>query len=134
MVKQTLEDWQIEDARRLDRLWKEHKPEDLTQEKFAEESGLGTQSNVNLYLKGRSKLNLHAVGQFAKVLGVKIDEISPMLADQVRELYRQCDPNRNRDFPYEQETREFIRRLVVEETERQERSKMPPTKDNGQNL
>lgn len=134
MVQQTLEDWQIEDARRLDRLWKERKPEHLTQEKFAADWGLGTQSNVNLYLKGRSKLNLHAVGLFAKVLGVKIDDISPTLADQVRELYRQCDPNRNRDFPHEQETREFIRRLVAEETERRERANSPPTPDNGKNL
>lgn len=127
MVKQILEDWQIEDARRLDRLWRERKPEHLTQAKFADDYDMGTQSNVNLYLKGRVALNLRAAGQFAKALGVKIDEISPMLADQVRELYRQCDPDRNRDYGVAPETREFIQRAIQEEMVRQQRADKGPT-------
>lgn len=131
MVKQKMEDWQKEDARRLDLLWKKHKPAHLTQEKFAESYGLGSQSNVNLYLKGKSKLNLKTVGQFAKALRVKIDEISPTLADEVRDLYRQCDPDRSRDFGHDESTREYIRQLIAEEAEKRERTNKPPTSDNG---
>jgi transcriptional regulator with XRE-family HTH domain len=130
MVKQILEDWQIDDAHRLDRLWKEKKPAHLTQAKFAEDYGMGTQSNVNLYLKGRVALNLRAVGQFAKALGIRIDEISPVLADQVRDLYRQCDPDRNRDYGVDQETREYIHRTIAEEMAKQQ-AKTPPMPDNG---
>jgi transcriptional regulator with XRE-family HTH domain len=133
MVKQTLEDWQIEDARRLDQLWREKKPEHLTQERFGEEYDMGSQSNVNLYLKGRVSLNLKAVGQFAKALGVKIDDISPTLADQVRDLYKQCDPDRSRDYGVDQRTREYIQQLFEEEAAKQ-RTKTPPTPDNGKNL
>lgn len=133
MVKQLLEDWQIEDARRLDRLWKEKKPEHLTQAKFAEDYAMGTQSNVNLYLKGRVALNLRAAGQFAKALGVKIDEISPTLADQVRDLYKQCDPDRNRDYGVDPETREYIQRAIAEEIAKHQ-AKAPPTTDNGENF
>lgn len=130
MVKQILEGWQIEDARRLDRLWNERKPKHLTQQKFAEDYDMGTQSNVNLYLKGRVALNLKAVGQFAKALSLKIDEISPTLADQVRDLYKQCDPDRNQDYGVDRSTREYIQRLFEEEAARR-RTNTPPTPDNG---
>lgn len=121
MVKQILTDWQIEDAKRLDRLWNERRPEGMTQTKFGAEYDMGTQGNVNLYLKGKARLNLYAVGQFAKVLGVKIDDISPMLADQVRELHRHCDAARNDAYEMTPEVREFIRRAVQEETARHQK-------------
>lgn len=133
MVKQKLEDWQIEDAQRLDRLWNERKPEHLTQEKLAAEFGLGSQSNVNLYLKGKSKLNLKTVGQFAKALRIRIDDISPTLADMVRDLYRQCDPDRSVDFKHDDRTRDLIRQLIAEEAEKRERENTPPTSDSGKN-
>lgn len=132
MNKQILTDWQKEDAQRLYKLWNERKPEGMTQLKFGLEYDMGTQGNVNLYLKGKSRLNIYAVGQFAKVLGVKIDEISPTLADQVRELYRNCDPDRNRDYGVSPETKEFIQRAVQEEMLRQRQTKDAPTVDNGQ--
>jgi hypothetical protein len=134
MVKQKLEDWQIEDAKRLDRLWNEKRPEGMTQEKFGADYDMGSQANVGHYLKGKSKLNLFAVGQFAKVLGVKIDEISPVLADQVRELYRNCDSTRNRDYGVTPETKEFIHRAIQEEMERQQRKNSGPTLDNGNSV
>jgi transcriptional regulator with XRE-family HTH domain len=135
MAKQILTESQIDDARRLDRLWNERKPEGMTQEKFGLEYDMGTQGNVNLYLRGKSRLNLYAVGQFAKMLGVKIDEISPDLADQVRELYKNCDPNRNREFMIrdDPDTREYILHLIQEEANRRERLNTAPTSDNGQN-
>lgn len=133
MVKQILTQWQIDDAKRLDRLWNERRPDGMTQLKFGLEYDMGTQGNVNLYLKGKAKLNLFAVGQFAKVLGVKIDDISPTLADQVRELYRNCDADRNRDFKRDPETREFIRKLIEEEAEKRERANKGPTVGNGKN-
>ena len=115
MVKQNLSDWQIEDARRLDRLWKERKPADMSQARFAADYDMGSQANVSLYLKGRIALNLKAVGQFAKVLRVRIDDISPTLADQVRDLYKNCDPLRNESYGVPDETREYIHRLFAEE-------------------
>jgi len=121
MVKQKLTEWQIEDAKRLMRLWNEKRPEGMTQEKFGIEYDMGTQGNVNLYLKGKSRLNIYAVGQFAKVLGVKIDEISPMLADQVRDLYMHCDAARNDAYGMTPQIREFIRKAIQEETERQQK-------------
>lgn len=133
MVKQKLSDWQIDDAKRLERLWDEHKPEGMTQERFGVEYGMGTQGNVNLYLKGKVALNLRAAGQFAKVLNVKIDEISPTLADQVRELYECCDPLRNRDYGVSPETREYIQRAVHEEMERRTAKDAVPRADNGKN-
>jgi len=134
MVKQNLSDWQLEDARRLDRLWKERKPKDMSQARFAADYDMGSQSNVNLYLKGRVALNLKAVGQFAKVLKVRIDDISPTLADQVRELYKNCDPLRNQDYGVSTETREFIQRAIQEEMARRERTDKGPMTDNGKSL
>jgi hypothetical protein len=135
MVKQILTERQIEDAKRLDRLWNERKPEGMTQERFGLEYDMGTQGNVNLYLKGKAKLNLYAVGQFAKVLKVKIDDISPDLADQVRELYKNCDANRNREFRFQDdpETRDFIRRMIAEEAERRERAHITAPANRGKN-
>jgi len=133
MVKQILTDWQKEDAVRLNRLWNERKPKGMTQIKFGLDYDMGTQANVNLYLKGKSRLNIYAVGQFAKVLGVKIDDISPNLADQVRELYRNCDPDRNVAYGVSPETKALIHRAVLEEMSRQQRVDAPPTTDNGKN-
>ncbi len=121
MNKQKLTEWQIEDAKRLYRLWNERRPKGMTQEKFGIEFGMGTQGNVNLYLMGKAKLNLHAVGEFAKVLGVKIDDISPMLADQVRELHAHCDAARNDAYEMTPAIREFIRRSVQEEAARHQK-------------
>ena len=56
MVKQILTDWQKEDAVRLNRLWNERKPKGMTQIKFGLDYDMGTQANVNLYLKGKSRL------------------------------------------------------------------------------
>jgi hypothetical protein len=134
MVKQTLEDWQIEDAKRLERLWNDRRPKGMTQEKFGIDYDLGSQANVGHYLKGNSKLNLFAVGQFAKMLGVKIDEISPTLADQVRELHRNCDATRNRDYGVTPETKEFIHRAIQEEMERQQKKNGGPSMGNGNSV
>ncbi|VWC90597.1 hypothetical protein BLA17378_04545 [Burkholderia aenigmatica] len=118
MVKQTLTDWQIADAARLKKLWDERRPEGMTQEKFGHDYDMGTQGNVYQYLRGKVKLNLYAAGQFAKMLRVTIDEISPTLADQVRDLYRHCDADRNRDFGISQETRQFIQKAIQDEIDR----------------
>jgi hypothetical protein len=134
MNQQILEDWQIDDAKRLKRLWEEKRPKGMTQEKFGVEYDMGTQGNVGLYLNGKQKLNLYAVGQFSKLLGVMIDEISPRLADQVRELYRRCDPDRNRDYGVSPETREFIQRTIAEEVARQQQKDKRPSTDNGKNF
>lgn len=133
MVKQKLSEWQVEDAKRLESLWDARKPEGMTQEKFGVEYEMGTQGNVSQYLKGKAALNLRAVGKFAKVLNVKIDEISPTLADQVRELYANCDPIRNRDYGVSPETKEYIQRVIQIEMERRIAKDTGPRPDNGKN-
>lgn len=75
-------------------------------------TGIGTQGMVHQYLAGITPLNLHAVGKFAAGLGVLIDDISPTLADQVRDLYQRCDPVKNQDFGIAPEVKEYIDRAL----------------------
>jgi hypothetical protein len=70
----------------------------MSQAEFGATTGIGTQGMVHQYLAGLTPLNLSAAGKFAAGLGVLIDEISPTLADQVRELHKLCDPVKTQDF------------------------------------
>lgn len=85
MSKKTpaLQPWQVEDAKRLDRLY-QGKKEKISQDKFGADFGLGTQGMVSQYLKARRPLNIKAAEAFARGLGVKIEEFSPNLAEQIK--------------------------------------------------
>jgi hypothetical protein len=96
MKKSKMTDWQIDDAHRLSEVWERKKS--MSQAEFGASTGIGTQGMVHQYLAGLTPLNLSAVGKFAAGLGVLIDEISPTLADQIRELHKLCDPLKNQDF------------------------------------
>src|SRR5690606_38620638 len=76
------EDWQIEDAERLDSLFKARAR--LNQTEFGARYGIGTQGMVWQYLSGRRPLNIKAAESFSRGLGIPIDEFSPTIAGQIR--------------------------------------------------
>lgn len=114
MKTSKMEPWQIEDAQRLRALWEDYRERTKTsQEKFGAAAGIGTQGMVFQYISGTNPLNLAAVGKFAKAFGVRIDEISPTLADHVRDLYLLCDSKRNVEYGVGEATREFIQQEIA---------------------
>jgi hypothetical protein len=106
MKKSKMLDWQIEDAKRLSDLWERKKK--TSQAEFGASTGIGTQGMVHQYLSGTTPLNLAAVGKFAAGLEVQIDDISPTLADQVRDLYKLCDPIKNQNYGIAPEVKSYI--------------------------
>ena len=80
-----LADWQLEDSDRLKVIFQKKRTAlKLTQEKLAEGLGDGvTQGAISHFMNRRTALSLKAVAVFAKMLDVKIDEISPTLAKQI---------------------------------------------------
>lgn len=78
-----IEDWQVEDARRLDVLFKERAR--LSQGDFGAQYGIGTQGMVWQYLSGTRPLNIKAAMAFSRGLDVLIDQFSTTLADQIRD-------------------------------------------------
>lgn len=83
-----LADWQLDDSDRLKEIFQRKRAAlKLTQEKLAEGLGDGvTQGAISHFMNRRTALSLKAVAVFAKMLDVKIDEISPTLARQIGDL------------------------------------------------
>jgi phage repressor protein C with HTH and peptisase S24 domain len=83
-----LADWQLEDSDRLKEIFQSKRAAlKLTQEKLAEGLGDGvTQGAISHFMNRRTALSLKAVAVFAKMLDVKIEDISPTLARQIGEL------------------------------------------------
>jgi hypothetical protein len=116
MKKSTMEKWQLEDAKRLRTLWDDKKEASegaLSQAEFGAQWSIGSQGMVHQYLAGLAPLNHAAVGKFARGLGVLIDDISPTLADQIRELYGLCDMRKNAEFGVSDETKRFVEQTVL---------------------
>jgi transcriptional regulator with XRE-family HTH domain len=82
--RKPLETWQKQDAARLEELWELKKP--MSQERFAEAYGIGTQGMFYQYVHGVVPLNYDAAAKFAKGLSVNIDDISPTLASELRDV------------------------------------------------
>lgn len=80
--KKELEDWQREDARRLDSLFKARAR--VNQTEFGVRYEIGTQGMVWQYLSGTRALNIKAAEAFARGLNINIDEFSPTIADHIR--------------------------------------------------
>jgi len=78
-----IEQWQLEDARRLKELFKERAR--LNQTEFGVRYEIGNQGYVWQLMNGRRPLNIDTVKKFADGLGCSIDEISPTLAKRVSE-------------------------------------------------
>lgn len=79
-----LKGWQIEDAKRLRKLFEERSK--LSQAEFGATFGIGTQGAVWQYLRGRRPLNPKAANGFARGLEVTIQDISPTLATQIKTI------------------------------------------------
>ncbi|MBP0998444.1 LexA family transcriptional regulator [Serratia fonticola] len=87
MKKKPLTAEQLADAARLKSIFETKKKDlGLSQETLAELMGMG-QSGVAQLLNGSNAINATHAAQFAKILGVKVDEFSPSLASEIAEMY-----------------------------------------------
>lgn len=85
--RKELEAWQVEDAARLKELFDE-RWQGASQEKFANDFGIGTQGAVWQYLAGKIPLNMDALLKFCRGLKARAEEISPTLAKRLHEYQR----------------------------------------------
>lgn len=85
MKNKALEQWQVDDAKRLKSAWLSAKSENpnFTQEYAADEFGWRSQASVSQYINGRIPLNIEALTKFANLLGVSPASISPRLAERM---------------------------------------------------
>lgn len=67
--------------RTLKKLYEDNVPEGMSQEQFGQRYGIGSQGMVWQYLNGHTPLTVEACARFARGLGVKIEDISPILGD-----------------------------------------------------
>ena len=75
-------------------------PSKLSQAEFGETFNVGGQSAVNNFLKGSSPLSLKAAMGFSRGLGVPIDDFSPRLAAQAKDIAATVDrPDADADLP-----------------------------------
>lgn len=86
---QKIEQWQLEDAARLKKLFADRAP--LNQAAFGAEYKIGNQGYVWQLLNGRRPLNIKAAQAFATGLGITIDEFSPTLAAQISDASAQVE-------------------------------------------
>lgn len=70
---------------RLRRIYDERLPEGMTQKAFGSKFDIGSQSMVAQYLSGTRPLNYEAAAKFAKGLGCTIYDISPEMADSLKD-------------------------------------------------
>jgi len=78
---------QLEDAKRLKALYESKKKTlGITQQYIADEMHI-TQSAVGHYLNGRNALNISSALIFARILGVEVDEISPTIGKELKEMH-----------------------------------------------
>lgn len=79
----SLEQWQIEDAQRLKRIF--NATATCSQSAFGATYDIGNQSMVSQYLNAKRPLNIEAAKKFAIGLGVTIGEFSPTIATMIEE-------------------------------------------------
>ena len=91
--KKPLTPEQIADAARLLALWEAWQETRkirgdpfVSQGKFAQTHGLGTQGNLWQYTNAKTPLNIRAAMSFAEGLGCKIEDFSPTLAAKAHEI------------------------------------------------
>lgn len=121
MVKKStgLEQWQVEDAARLKRLFEAREPK-ISQMKFGEDYGIGSQGMVWQYLSAARPLNIDAATKFALGLGVSIDDFSVEIAGQIESAYglthagRQIDQSLPQAFTKLTHTQQNAVRAIIE--------------------
>jgi DNA-binding XRE family transcriptional regulator len=78
MTNRSLTQEEIDDAKRLRKLWGERKEElHLSQVKAAKELGYSSQSAVSQFINGKVPINVQTAAKFAKLLKTNIEDISP---------------------------------------------------------
>jgi hypothetical protein len=82
--KAGLEAWQIEDAERLRAFFAERA--EVSQERFGELYGIGTQGMVWQYLNAHRPLNPKAAKAFADGLQLTLADISPKIASTIETI------------------------------------------------
>lgn len=88
MKKKPLTDEQKADAIRLKSIFESKKKDlGLSQEIIGEMLGMG-QSGVAQLLNGVNAINHEHAAKFAKILDVPVEDISPFLAKEIREVYQ----------------------------------------------
>lgn len=86
MKKKSLTDEQIADAGRLKSLYNSKKKElNLSQQSLAETLGV-SQSAVAMLLNGVNALNHTNAASLAKMFGVRIEDISPKIAEEIADM------------------------------------------------
>lgn len=84
MTRRALTQEELEDAKRLKKIWNDRKDRlMLSQVKVAEQMGFSSQAAVSQYLNAKLPLNMSAVAKFAQVLRANVDDISPRYARMV---------------------------------------------------
>lgn len=101
MKKKPLTAEQLADACRLKAIFEAKKKTlGLSQETLAEHMGMG-QSGVAQLLNGTNAINATHAAQFAKILGVKVDDFSPSLAEEISSMYESIANGRQQSDVYE---------------------------------
>lgn len=77
-------DIKIQEGAALRRLLEDRK---IAHQQLAEDSQIGTKAYVSQLINGHRPLNIEVAARVASMLGVRIDEFSPRLADIVRSAY-----------------------------------------------
>lgn len=99
-TKKPLTTEQFRDAQRLKALYESKKKElKITQYTIADALGV-SQGAVGHYMNGRIALNVPMVTEFARILNVSVDEISPSLAREVSKYASTVDANIKGVRPY----------------------------------
>ncbi len=87
MKKKPLTPEQLADAARLKAIFENKKKElGLSQETLAEHLGMG-QSGVAQLLNGANAIGPSHAARLAKILEIKIEDFSPSIADEIKEMY-----------------------------------------------
>lgn len=95
---------EVEDAKRLKKVWTEKKDElHLNQVKAAKELGYNSQGAVSQYLNGKVAMNMQTAAKFAQLLRVEIAQISPrfskMVGKPIAPVLDNYVPPETSDFP-----------------------------------
>lgn len=121
--KRGIEPWQQEDAARLRGIFEAKKAEAkrqgerLTQESFAESSGIASPNMVWQYLAGHRPLNIKAASAFAKGLGVSVGDFSPTWAAQISAAAQVAAPSATPGDGYSLSIEKLMLINAINETE-----------------
>lgn len=87
MKKKPLTDVQIQDSKRLKEIFNRKKKEiGVSQESLADYMGM-SQSGIAQLLNGSNAIGVSHAAGFAKILGVSVEDFSPTLAEDIKNMY-----------------------------------------------